>query len=187
MYCLDKKKRLKFLDNKFMLCCIHTSNLRVHTSIFTVYEKKLVEVSVRKTFGVIMNSFSQFHSTFIRKHSRFFVRVGHKPKSIVYKVCTYMSSGNLFFFSLSSSEEYLWIFWKKYLKRLFVKMYQFLSALTATLVQVCIWNPWKNERSISHTQTLQFQYLYALNLHLMKVLSLLLFTERLHKASSIFM
>ena len=93
-----QKKRLKFLDNKFMLCCIHTSNLRVHTSIFTVHEKKLVEVSVRKTFGVIMNSFSQFHSTFIRKHSRFFVRVGHKPKSIVYKVCTYMSSGNLFFF-----------------------------------------------------------------------------------------
>ena len=93
-----QKKRLKFLDNKFMLCCIHTSNLRVHTSIFTVYEKKLVEVSVRKTFGVIMNSFSQFHSTFIRKHSRFFVRVGHKPKSIVYKVCTYMSSGNLSFF-----------------------------------------------------------------------------------------
>ena len=123
------KKRLKFLDNKFMLCCIHTSNLRVHTSIFTVYEKKLVKVSVRKNFGVIMNSFSQFYSTFIRKHSRFFVRVGHKPKSIVYKVCTYMSSGNLFF-SLSSSEEYLWIFWKKYLKQLFVKMYQFLSALT---------------------------------------------------------
>ena len=93
-----QKKRLKFLDNKFMLCCIHTSNLRVHTSIFTVYEKKLVKVSVRKNFGVIMNSFSQFHSTFIRKHSRFFVRVGHKPKSIVYKVCTYMSIGNLSFF-----------------------------------------------------------------------------------------
>ena len=82
-----QKKRLKFPDNKFMLCCIHTSNLRVHTSIFTVYEKKLVEVSVRKNFGVIMNSFSQFHSTFIRKHSRFFVRVGHKPQSVVYKVC----------------------------------------------------------------------------------------------------
>ena len=65
-HCLDKK-RLKFLDNKFMLCCIHTSNLRVHTSIFTVYEKKLVKVSVRKNFGVVKNSFGQFHSTFIKK------------------------------------------------------------------------------------------------------------------------
>ena len=79
-------------------------------------KKKLVEVSVRKDHGVIMNSFSQFHSTFIRKHSRFFVRVGHKPQSIVYKVCTYMSSGNLSFFSLSSSEKYLWIFWKSICK-----------------------------------------------------------------------
>ena len=59
--------------------------------------------------------------------------------------------------------------------------------LTGTLVQVCIWNPWKNERSISHTQTLHFQYLYTLNLHLMKVLSLLFFAERLYKASNIFM
>ena len=61
-------------------------------------KKKLVEVSVRKNFGVIMNSFSQFHSTFIRKHSRFFLRIGHKPQSVVYKVCTYMSSGNLSLF-----------------------------------------------------------------------------------------
>ena len=58
---------------------------------------------------------------------------------------------------------------------------------TLVLVPICIWNPLKNERNMAQTQTLQLQYLYTLNLHLMKVLSLLLFTERLHKASSIFM
>ena len=58
---------------------------------------------------------------------------------------------------------------------------------STTLVPECIWNPLKNERSISHTQTLQFQFLYTLNLHLMKVLSLLFFAERLYKASNIFM
>ena len=100
-------------------------------------KKKLVEVSVRKNIGVIMNSFSQFHSTFIRKHSRFFVRVGHKPQSVVYKVCPV----EIFFFSLSSSEKYLWIFWKKYFKRLFVKMCQFLSALLMILVGLVILLP----------------------------------------------
>ena len=58
---------------------------------------------------------------------------------------------------------------------------------STTLVPECIWNPLKNERNMAQTQTLQLQYLYTLNLHLMKVLSLLLFTERLHEASSIFM
>ena len=61
----------------FMLRCILTLNLRVH-SILTMYEKNLVKVSVRENFGVVMNSFGQFHSTFIRNHSRFFMRVGYK-------------------------------------------------------------------------------------------------------------
>ena len=38
---------------------------------------------------------------------------------------------------------------------------------------------------MARTQTLQFQYLYTLSFHLMKVLSLLFFTERLDKASNI--
>ena len=37
----------------------------------------------------------------------------------------------------------------------------------------------------ARTQTLQLQILYTLSFHLMKVLSLLSFTERLHKASKI--
>ena len=37
----------------------------------------------------------------------------------------------------------------------------------------------------SQTQTLQLQNLYTLSLHLMKVLSLLSFIERLYKASNI--
>ena len=40
----------------------------------------------------------------------------------------------------------------------------------------------QDDGNMSQTQTLQLQYLYTLNLHLMKVLSLLLFTERLYKA-----
>ena len=32
-----------------------------------MYEKKLVKISVRKNFGVVKNSFGQFHSTFIKK------------------------------------------------------------------------------------------------------------------------
>jgi hypothetical protein len=82
----------------FMLCCIHTSNLRIH-SILTVYEKKSVEVSVRENFGVVVNSFSQFHSTFIRNHSRFFVRVGHETTMYVlqslYLLVAVTSSGIL--------------------------------------------------------------------------------------------
>ena len=38
---------------------------------------------------------------------------------------------------------------------------------------------------MARTQTLQLQYLYTLNFHLMKVLSLILFNERLDKASNI--
>ena len=38
---------------------------------------------------------------------------------------------------------------------------------------------------MARTQTLQLQYLYTLNFHLMKVLSLILFNERLYKASNI--
>ena len=113
-----------------------------------------------------MNSFSQFHSTFIRKHSRFFVRVGHKPQSIDYKVCTYMSSGNLsLFFSLSSSEKNIFEFFeKKYFKRLFVKMCQFLSALLMMLVGLVILLPcpytspkifWASPKLWLHLVTLQ--------------------------------
>ena len=40
---------------------------------------------------------------------------------------------------------------------------------------------------MAQTQTLQLQYHYTLNLHFLKVLSLPLFTERLYKASNIFM
>ena len=61
------------------------------------------------------------------------------------------------------------------------------GTIPSTLVPLCIWNPLKNERNISQTQNLQLQYLYTLNFHLMKVLSLLFFSERLHKASNIFM
>ena len=56
------------------------------------------------------------------------------------------------------------------------------SKVPITLVSVCIWNPLKNDSSISQTQTIQLQYLYTLNLHLIKVLSLLFFTERLYKS-----
>ena len=56
-----------------------------------------------------------------------------------------------------------------------------------TMLSVCTWYPLKSERNISQTQTLHLQYLYALNFHLMKVLSLLFFTERLYKASNTFM
>ena len=38
---------------------------------------------------------------------------------------------------------------------------------------------------MAQTQTLQLQYLYTLNFHLMKVLYLILFNERLDKASNI--
>ena len=38
---------------------------------------------------------------------------------------------------------------------------------------------------MAQTQTLKLQYLYTLNFHLMKVLSLILFNERLDKASNI--
>ena len=38
---------------------------------------------------------------------------------------------------------------------------------------------------MAQTQTLQLQYLYTLSFHLMKVLSLLSFAERLYKASNI--
>ena len=38
---------------------------------------------------------------------------------------------------------------------------------------------------MARTQTLQLQYLYTLNFYLMKVLSLILFNERLYKASNI--
>ena len=38
---------------------------------------------------------------------------------------------------------------------------------------------------MARTQTLQFQILYTLSFHLMKVLSLLSFAERLYKASNI--
>ena len=47
--------------------------------------------------------------------------------------------------------------------------------------------PLKNDSSLSQTQNLQLQCLYALNIHLMKVLSLRFFTERLYKASTILM
>ena len=74
------------VDSLFKVCIrfypVLYSNLMVH-SILTMYEKNFVEVSVRKNFGVVINSFSQFHSTFIRKHSRFFLRIGHKPQSVV--------------------------------------------------------------------------------------------------------
>ena len=38
---------------------------------------------------------------------------------------------------------------------------------------------------MAQTQTLQFQYLYTLNLHLMKVLSLLFFAERLYSVQGL--
>ena len=85
----------------FMLRCICTLNLRVH-SILTMYEKNLVKVSVRENFGVVMNSFGQFHSTFIRYHSRFFVRVGY--------VTTFM-------YVLQSI--YLYIQWKSFFFQLY--------------------------------------------------------------------
>ena len=53
------------------------------------------------------------------------------------------------------------------------------------MVSVCTWYPLKSERNISQTQTLHLQYLYALNFHLMKVLYLRLFNERVDKASNI--
>ena len=56
-----------------------------------------------------------------------------------------------------------------------------------TLVSICIWYPLINESSMAQTQTWQLQYLYALNIHLMKVPSLQFFTERLYKTSNIFM
>ena len=43
----------------------------------------------------------------------------------------------------------------------------------------------QDEGIMAQTQTLQLQYLYTLNFHLMKVLSLILFNERLYKASNI--
>jgi hypothetical protein len=43
----------------------------------------------------------------------------------------------------------------------------------------------EGESIMARTQTLQLQYLYTLSFHLMKVLSLLSFAERLYKASNI--
>ena len=43
----------------------------------------------------------------------------------------------------------------------------------------------QGEGNMARTQTLQLQYLYILSFHLMKVLSLLSFAERLYKASNI--
>ena len=63
----------------------------------------------------------------------------------------------------------------------------FSHCLYSTMVSVCTWYPLKSERNISQTKNLHLQYLYALNFHLMKVLSLLFFTERLYKASNTFM
>ena len=40
----------------------------------------------------------------------------------------------------------------------------------------------QGEGIMARTQTLQLQYLYTLNFHLMKVLYLILFNERLYKA-----
>ena len=61
-------------------------NLRVQYKYFDSVWKNLVKVSVWENFCVVVNYFNQFHSTFIRNHSRFFVRVGHKT--------TYAIGGN---------------------------------------------------------------------------------------------
>ena len=69
----------------------------------------------------------------------------------------------------------------------FLLLFRLALAIPQWFRYVHIWNPWKSDSSLAQTQTLQFQYLYTLNFHVMKVLSLLLFTERLCKASNILM
>ena len=43
----------------------------------------------------------------------------------------------------------------------------------------------QDEGNMAQTQTLQLQYLYTLNFHLMKVLSLILFNERLYSVQGL--